>query len=108
MGFLPAAFALAFAGCTTAGGNYATMQSFVGMTIGQMIVGNGQPESRVRLNDREVAYTFHFNRQWVSGSGGYINTNMVDCRFTFIVEQRGDHDDRAVVSRVMDPGPDCR
>jgi hypothetical protein len=98
----------ALAGCVSSGGNYATMKTFIGMTIGQVIVGNGQPESRVRLDNRRVAYTFHMRNQGVYGNASGIYTVTNDCRFTFIVDQPGGHSDRSRVIDVMDPGPRCR
>lgn len=101
-------FALALAGCVSTGGNYATMKTFIGMTIGQVIVGNGQPESRVRVSSDKVAYTFHMRNQGVYGNSDGIYTVTNDCRFTFIVAQSGGHSDASRVVDVLDPGPKCR
>ncbi|KFB11024.1 hypothetical protein [Nitratireductor basaltis] len=90
--------AVAVSGC--AAGNYAAMQNYIGVPIGEAIVQNGQPESRVRLDSERVAYTFFFDRMY--------NGTSMQCRFTFIAKERGAASPQSPIVEVRDPGPACR
>lgn len=98
---------LALAGCTTAP-NYTAMTGFIGMPIGRVIISNGPPETRVRLDAKRVAYTFHKRNDGISGSGGYISSYTLDCRFTFIVNETGPASTDSIIADVQDPGASCR
>lgn len=90
--------AFLLSGC--AAGNYAAMQNYIGVPIGEAVIQNGQPETRVRLDSERVAYTFRFHRLFEGTS--------MDCRFTFIAKESGGYSPKSPIIEVRDPGPGCR
>lgn len=114
-------------GCAATGHQGPTsterMRADVGKPISYPIMRNGPPESIVRVNDRQVAYTFLKKAEGIYGggvssfpagnhtivSGAPIRSYSVECRYTLFVEAPRDNmpADKLIVVDFVPPKPGC-